>query len=230
VVIAGLSLGYAEVYRGSADRSIQRMAADSVRVSFQSGRLRTLFGAFIFLYAGRMLVYAYLPVFVAHLYRGANPASAIGYVLGSAGVLSLLLSPAFGAAADRLGHWRVLMIGAALETLLWIVPYWTRMLVPFAALVCLTSAVSAAVFSISFNVLSSSAPSSIRGRVMAFAYMPVNVGFSLGPMIGSQLVKIDLFYIFPTACILTAFGLVGLGLARRQPMLADPTGSNPVAT
>ena len=51
---------------------------------------------------------------------------------------------------------------------------------------------------------------------MSFAYLPVNVGYFFGPMLGSQLVKAGLFYIFPAACVLTAIGLLILRLARRQ--------------
>lgn len=228
VVVAALVFGYTESYHGDAKAPVLRMAAESIRVSFQAGRLRTLFVAFLFLYAGWMLVYAYLPVVVTFLYKGTNPASAIGYVLGGGGVVALLISPAFGALADRVGHWRVLMLGAVFETILWLLPFWTRALVPFAAVVCLTSGVASAVFSISFSVLSTSAPPAIRGRVMAFAYLPVNIGFSLGPMLGSQLVKLDLFYVFPTACALTGLGLAMLAAARRQPVLADP--SEPATT
>jgi MFS family permease len=81
--------------------------------------------------------------------------------------------------------------------------------------------VAAAVFSISFNVLSSSSPASIRGRVMSFAYLPVNLGYSFGPMLGSQLVKLDLFYIFPAAFLFTSLGLLVVNMARRRPVPAD---------
>ena len=109
------------------------------------------------------------------------------------------------------------MIGAALETILWLVPFWTRNLISFAIIVCVISGIAAAVFSISFNVLSSSASDNIRGRVMSFAYLPVNVGFSFGPLLASQLVKLDLFDIFPTAFLFTGLGLFVLNIARRQP-------------
>ncbi len=221
LIVLALVVGYQDAYRGSVEAPILRMAADSIRVSFQAGRLRTLFLALLLLYAGWMLVYAYLPVVVTHLYQGNHPATAIGYVLGAGGVLAMLLSPLFGSLADRHGYWRVLMTGAAMETALWLIPFWTRSLVPFAAAACIISGVAAAVFSISFNVLSSSAPTSIRGRVMSFAYLPVNIGYSFGPMVGSQLVKLNLFYIFPAAFVLTGMGLLVLNLARRQPVPAE---------
>lgn len=218
VLVLALLLGYEDTYQGRRQGSILRMAADSIRVSFQAGRLRTLFVALLLLYAGWMLAYAYMPVVITHLYSGDRPATAIGYVLGGGGVLAMVLSPLFGSLADRLGYWRVLMTGAALETGLWLLPFWARTLIPFAVIVCVISGVAAAVFSISFNVLSASAPQSIRGRVMSFAYLPVNIGFSFGPLLGSQLVKLDLFYIFPAAFVLTGLGLLVVNLARRQPM------------
>ena len=218
IVVLSLSLGYFDSYRGESRDSIWRMAGDSIRVSFQAGRLRTLFIAFFLLYAGWMMVYSYLPVVITSLYKGDNPASMIGYILGAGGILAMILSPIVGSMADRFGYWRILMSGAALETVLWLVPFWTRSLVPFAIIACVISGIAAAVFSISFNVLSSSASADIRGRVMSFAYLPVNLGFSFGPLLASQLVKLDLFYIFPAAFLFTGLGLFVLNMARQQPV------------
>ncbi len=53
---------------------------------------------------------------------------------------------------------------------------------------------------------------------MTFAYLPVNIGYSFGPMLGSQLVKLDLFNIFPAAFVLTGLGLLVVNVARKQPM------------
>ena len=218
VVVIALSFGYLDTYRGTDRSSIFQMAAQSIRVSFQAGRLRTLFFAFFLLYAGWMLVYSYLPLVVTSLYQGNNPASAIGYVLGAGGLLAIILAPVLGSLADRHGYWRILMLGAAIETLLWLVPFWIRSLIPFAIVISVIIGLAAAVFSISFVVLSTSAYPEIRGRVMSFAYLPVNIGFSMGPFVGSFLVRYDLFYIFPAAFLLTGLGLLVLDRARRQPM------------
>lgn len=223
IIVAALSVGYRDSYRGLKQNSIFSMALDSVRVTFQTPRLRTLFLALFLLFAGWMLVYSYLPVVVSHLYSGANPASAIGYVVGAGGLVALLLAPLFGSLADRYGYWRILMIGVSLEAILWLVPFWTRDLVPFGILSALLSGLAAAVFSISFNVLSASAAPEIRGRVMSFAYLPVNLGFFFGPLLGSQLIAKDLFYIYPAAFLFTALSLWVLDLARRRPGPAAPT-------
>jgi hypothetical protein len=52
---------------------------------------------------------------------------------------------------------------------------------------------------------------------MSFAYLPVNLGYAFGPMLGGQLVKADLFLIFPTAFVFTGLGLLVVQLARGQP-------------
>ena len=225
IVVVALSIGYRDEYRGARRTSIFSMALDSVRVTFQTPRLRTLFLALFLLFAGWMLVYSYLPVVVSRLYSGGNPASAIGYVLGAGGLVALLLAPAFGSLADRYGYWRVLRIGISLEALLWLVPFWTRSLLPFGIVSAILSGLAAAVFSISFNVLSTSAAPDIRGRVMSFAYLPVNLGFFFGPLLGSQLVARDLFHIFPTAFLFTSLSLWVLNVASRQPGPASPVPS-----
>ncbi len=228
-VVLALTFGYVDSYRGKSQAPLLRMAADSIKVSFQAGRLRTLFVAFFLLYAGWMLVYTYLPVVVTHLYTGSNPASAIGAVLGAGGILAMVLSPIFGSLADRFGHWRLLMMGASVETILWLIPFGTLSLIPFAAVVCVVSGIAAAVFSISFNVLATSAPQTIRGRVMSFAYLPVNLGYSLGPMLGSQIVRLNLFYIFPAAFVFTGLGVIVLNYARRQAPPSDTPARAPQA-
>ena len=50
---------------------------------------------------------------------------------------------------------------------------------------------------------------------MSFAYLPVNVGFMVGPAIGSVVTQLSLFAVFPTAAFITALGVGALGLAAR---------------
>ncbi|MGE5072794.1 MAG: MFS transporter [Anaerolineae bacterium] len=221
IVVIGLALGYSDLYRARQTAPLLRMAAESVRVSFQAGRLRTLFAALFLLYAGWTMVYAYLPLVVGELYAGPNPASTIGLVMGLGGMLALVVGPAFGALADRYGHWRVLFLVASVEAAIWLLAFWARSLVFFAVVSCLIIGMASAVFSISFNVLSSSATASIRGRVMSFAYLPANLGYFLGPSLATQLVKLDLFYIFPAAGLFTVLGVMVLSVAHRQPAPAE---------
>lgn len=79
---------------------------------------------------------------------------------------------------------------------------------------------AAALFSVSFTLLSASATDETRGRVMTFAYLPTNIGFVIGPAIGSVVASIDVFLVFPAAAVLTGLGLVAVIFAWRQPVAA----------
>jgi hypothetical protein len=59
---------------------------------------------------------------------------------------------------------------------------------------------------------------------MTFAYLPVNVGFALGPTLGAIVARTPagLPAIFPLAAIVTAIGIGALAVARRQPLAASP--------
>ena len=88
------------------------MAAESVRIIWRSGRLRALFAALFLLFSGWMLAMTYAPLVVTALYRGDDPGTAVGVVLGAGGLTALVFSPLMGVLADRFGHWRLLFIGA----------------------------------------------------------------------------------------------------------------------
>ena len=80
---------------------------------------------------------------------------------------------------------------------------------------------AAALFSVSFTLLSDSATDATRGRVMTFAYLPANIGFVIGPAVGSVIASVDVFLVFPTAAALTVLGLAAVIFAWRQPLPAE---------
>jgi len=131
----------------------------------------------------------------------------VGIALGASGLVTLFASPAIGAIADRFGHWRVLCIAAVVDGILWLLPWVTRDYWPFVIAFALVSGIGSGVFSLSFNVLASSATDAARARVMTFAYLPLNLGFIVGPGLGAFIVSRDVFAMFPAA---TAFELVGV--------------------
>jgi MFS family permease len=101
----------------------------------------------------------------------------------------------------------VLYIAAVLDGILWLVPWLARDYWPFVIAFALVSGIGSGVFSLSFNVLASSATDAARARVMTFAYLPLNLGFIVGPGLGAFIVSKDVFGIFPAA---TVFGLAGV--------------------
>ncbi len=216
VVILALVFGYRDNFVGTSRSSLLRMATDSVRIIFDSARLRTLFPALFLLFAGWMLAFTYAPLAITTLYRGDDPGTIIGIVLGAGGVLTLFLSPAVGAMADRIGHWRILFVGSALAVALWSLPAFAPNLVVFGILWALLNGIVSSVFALSFSVMSGSATEDVRARVMSFAYLPVNVGGLVGPALGSVVTASSVMNVFPVASVITALGLAGLYFAWRQ--------------
>ena len=158
----------------------------------------------------------YAPLAIQQISPGWNPATIVGIVLGGGGLTAMLVSPVMGALADRHGYWRVLFIGAAVEVLLWPIPALVHGLLPFGIAWALINAVGSGVFALSFILVSQAAEDDVRGRVMAFAYLPTNTGLFLGPAIGSILTQHSVFTVFPAASVLTAVGIALLALAYRR--------------
>lgn len=218
-VIAFMVFGYRDSFRGSAGSGVFRMASESVLLILRSPRLRALFPALFTLFSGWMLAMTYLPLAVTSLYRGDSPGTVVGMVTAAGGLAALVLSPLVGALSDRIGFWRVLLWGAVVEVLLWPLPALAGTVVSFALAWAVLNGVLSAVFSISFAVLSASTPESIRGRVMSFAYLPVNIAFVVGPLLASFVVdRLGVMAVFPLAAILTLIAIALLLHASRKPL------------
>lgn len=217
IAILALSLGYRDTYRPPIEEPVLHMAAQSVTIIARSARLRTLFPALFLLSAGWTLATTYLPLAVTALYHGADRGTAVGTVIGVGGLAALLISPAAGLLADRLGHWRVLIAGAGLSVLLWPLPALAHGLVPFALLWALIAGTIAANFSLGFSVLSTSVGDAIRGRIMSFSFLPTSVALAIGPLIGTVVTAHAITAVFPTAAVLTALGVGMLVVAGKQP-------------
>jgi MFS family permease len=218
IVILGLTFGYRDDYTPKEEGPILRMALDSLHILWRSGRLRALFPALFTLFAGWMLALTYVPLAVRDLYNGPDIGTQVGLVMGAGGLLALVLSPLLGVLADHFGHWRVLFIGAVVAIFLWPLPALVGGLVSFGLTWALINGLVSGVFSISFSVLAQSAASPVRGRVMSFAYLPVNVGATIGPALGSLITHNSVFTVFPAAALLTALSIVLLYLAYRRPI------------
>ncbi|HVD31346.1 MAG TPA: MFS transporter [Methylomirabilota bacterium] len=218
-MVAMLAFGYRDGFvPRPASGSLLRMAGDGILLIVRSPRLRTLFPALFLLFAGWMLGFIFVPLVVADLYTGPDPNTTVGIVLGAGGLGVLILSPLIGAVADRYGKARTLFIGSAVLTGIWIAPFFTRELVPFTVAWTVVNGLAAALFSVSFTMLSESATDATRGRVMTFAFLPANIGFVIGPAVGSVIASVDVFLVFPAAAVLTALGLAAVIFAWRQPL------------
>ena len=216
LIVVLLTRGYRDTYRAQEAGRILHMAWDSLRIIGRSRRLMALFPALFMLFGGWMLAFTYIPLVVGDLYTGNDPGTVIGLVIGASGLTTMILGPILGALADRVGAWRVLFIGGITALVLWPMPLLTSTLIPFAIVWSILNGVVSAVFALSFTVMSASAAPSVRGRVMSFAYMPVNIGFMIGAAVGTRITQTSLFNIFPAAALFTAIGLIALAIAYRQ--------------
>src|SRR5579859_435969 len=217
VIILALSFGYHDSFRGQNRGPLLEMAAESVRLIWGTPRLRALFGALFVLFAGWIMAITFVPVAITALYTGSQPGSAVGLILGAGGVVAFLVSPVLGGLADRFGIWRVLLLGSIVAVLLWPLPALAKDLTTLGILYALVNGVTSGVFAISFTALSASASSEMRGRVMSFAYLPVNLGSMVGPAIGAVVTRSTIFAVFPAAAGMMALGVVMLWVARRTP-------------
>jgi MFS family permease len=215
VVILVLSLSYRDPFRGTNRGPLVPMAVESVRLIWGELSLRALFGALFVLFAGWIMASTYVPIAITSLYQGSQPGSAVGLILGASGVVAFVLSPTLGALADRYGHWRVLILGSLVAVLLWPLPALATNLTTLGATYALVNGVTSGVFAVSFTVLSLKAPAQLRGRVMSFAYLPVNLGSMVGPIAGAAITRQSLFAVFPAAAAIMLVGVVLLVLARR---------------
>jgi MFS family permease len=130
--------------------------------------------------------------------------------------VALFLGPLFGSLGDRYGLWRVLFIGAVLQIFLWPLLAVMPGLTSFGVAYALVNGIGSGVFAISFSVLSNSTTADVRGRVMSFAFLPVNIGVMIGPAIGAIVTRQSVFAAFPTVALLTAIGLALLVFAYRK--------------
>jgi hypothetical protein len=119
-------------------------------------------------------------------------------------------------------EWHVLFIGSIISIVLWPIPGFMRDLTSFTIAWAALNGTVWSIFALSFSVLSSSTTDDTRGRVMSFAFLPVNVGSIIGPAIGSVITQTSLFNVFPVAAVFTAIGVGGLVLAYRQQVISEP--------
>jgi MFS family permease len=217
LVVAGLAFGYRDAFVPSPARPpILRSAFEGLASIWGSPRLRALFPALLVVFSGWMLTFIYVPVVVQRIHGDDGLGTAVGVALGASGLVTLVASPSIGAIADRLGHWRTLYMAAIVQGVLWLLPWVTREYWGFVVAFAIVSGIGSGVFSLSFNVLASSVTDRARARVMTFAYLPLNLGFIVGPGLGALIVGRDPFLIFPAAALFELAGVAMLAYAARR--------------
>ena len=218
LITFAMAFGYRDTFRPKVKSPLLRMAADSVVIVLRSTRLWTLFLALTVLMSGWLMGSTFAPISVVARSTGQSPGSLVGLVIGAGGLAAILISPLIGGLADRLGLWRILIIATLLEVVLWPIPAFTAGLLGFGIAWALLNGVASGTFAISVSALSRSTTTGTRGRVMSFAYLPVNIGSVIGPAIGSLVAGLQVDYVYPMAAVITLVSVVLLMISRRQPV------------
>ena len=214
-VLMALLVGFREAPRPRPQQPLLAYALTSLRLIVRSPALRTLFVAQMVMGIAWMGVNTYLPLRIAALGDGNDPGTLVGIVLAAGGLGTLVASPLLGALADRIGYWRMLFAGIIVLIGLWLLATVADRLLPFMLLWAALSGANAAVSSISFNILSQIVDAEARGRIMVYAYVPLNFGSFIGPLVASLVTGQSLLALFPTAAALSVLGLLFFAHTRR---------------
>ena len=221
-VVLLLTFGYRDAYEAPPSLPPLLVSAlGGAALLWRSPRLRVLFPALLVTFAGWMIVFIYTPLAIDRLHGGSDLATAIGIVLGAGGLVTLVASPGAGALADRLGLERTYFAIGIASGAAWLLPWAARDYGTFLIAWALANGIGSGLFSLSFNLLSRSTSDATRARVMTFAFLPLNLGFVVGPLLGSVVASTDPFAIFPLAAVLELLGLALVAVSLRQPLAAD---------
>jgi MFS transporter, DHA1 family, multidrug resistance protein len=221
LITFAMAFGYRDTYRPRVKSPLLQMAAGSVGIVLRSTRLWTLFLALTILMSGWLMGSTFAPISVMARSSGQSPGSLVGLVIGAGGLAAILIAPLIGGLADRLGLWKVLIFATLVEVILWPIPAVMAGLLGFGIAWALLNGVASGTFAISVSALSRSTTTGTRGRVMSFAYLPVNIGSVIGPAIGSYVAVIQVDYIYPTAAVVTLVGVILLVASHRQPVAIE---------
>ncbi|MGE5139366.1 MAG: MFS transporter [Rudaea sp.] len=149
----------------------------------------------------------FVPNRIVEMLQGADPGATIGLVIGIAGIATLFTTPAWGFAADRFGHRRLLPLVTALTAILYLPLYWAADLVGFTLGLFFLNAAGPAVNSLTFAIIGLETPRERRGAVMSMIYMPLNAAILIAPSL-AILLTTEIRQVFVWSSGLAFFGFI----------------------
>ena len=158
------------------------LAASAVRSAVSDAQVRGLFLIFGVAILGSLMARPYLPILVERLVgTGAGLASAIGLVVGTAGLVGALASPGAGPLGDRLGLRRVLvgtlLIGGISVAVMPAAPS----VVTLTAVAVAFGATNAGVQAMVFALVAVETPPERRSATLNLVLLPLYVAGIIGP-------------------------------------------------
>jgi MFS family permease len=214
-----------------AGRSLD-LAASAVRSVVTDPQVRRLFVIFGVAILGSLMTRPYLPILVQRLVgTGPGLASAIGLVVGTAGIVGALASPGAGPLGDRLGLRRVL-VGTLLVGGISVAPMpLAPGLATLAALAVVYAAANAGVQAMVFALLAVETPPERRSATLNLVLLPLYVAGIIGPSVAAGFAATaGVPAIYPAAgVVMVVSALVLAGLLRRQAGRGTARPSGPLS-
>ncbi|MCL6648598.1 MAG: MFS transporter [Chloroflexi bacterium] len=223
-------LGIRDPARPHRPQSVRQHLSLTLRQAVQLPTMRWTFLTMFLLLIGYTAVQPYIPVLLAQHYTGETLARMIGLVLGSAGLMTVVVTPLLGYLGDRYGHERFAAAGLAALLVLHLLLFLTSGPLALLSLLLLRNLPGTSTMSPLNATLAIHAPPENRTALISLAPFPRNTGMFLGPVLAALVASYDLRWLFLFAAAWFAAALLAcLALQRSLRQPAAPTRGEPAA-
>src|SRR5579859_249091 len=186
-------------------------AVQAVRLTLTTPITLAVFGVFGIVYFAYSMANPFLPLLVVRLHGTAGD---IGLIFGATAVVGALLSPAAGAAGDRIGFKVVLIAAGALAAASLAELAWAPNFLWLAVGSTVLGAAAATAISMVFSLLATAVPEERRATTLNLVLLPIYIASIIGGVIGAVLVRESLNLVLITSA---AVSLAAALLTTRLP-------------
>jgi DHA1 family multidrug resistance protein-like MFS transporter len=217
VTISGavLIFGMRDPHRVRRSESLGAHLKLTFRQAVRLPAMRWTFLTMFLMLVGMTAVQPYIPVFLGQYYEGDTLARMIGFVLGSAGITTVIVTPLIGYLGDRHGHDRFALLGLGALVGVHLLLFTVSGPLALVTLLLLRNVPASSTMSPLNATLAIHAPADNRAALISLAPFPRNTGMFLGPVLAAVVASYDLRLLFLVAAVLFGAALMaGLALDR----------------
>ncbi|MBX3030875.1 MAG: MFS transporter [Chloroflexi bacterium] len=224
VAVAALVLWYHE--RADRRRTTERvmtLVRRSLTAVIRTPLARTVFLTYFLLLMGQRVVAPFLALFVEHINGPLLLGSTVGIVAGVYGLAAAVGAPIAGAAADRRGFGRVLLVAIGITAVTSGLAALTEELLPFMVDYAILGIGFATAGSMLFAMLATGLPDTIRSSVLNLSLVPMYLSGIVGSLLAVRILEdasgdLRVLWLVSAVCIalalVPAWSLRGIGRAR----------------
>lgn len=206
-----LLLFYHEAFKPQPTPRIFTMLKNSLRAVTHTPIVMRYFIFSFIATCGYFFSYPFLSTRVIQLASGADVGATIGLVFGIAGIATLIMTPLWGALADKYGHARLLPVVTFLSGVAYIPLFFATTIPQFTFFYFVLAAFSPAINSLTFATIGVVTPPERRNAVMSMLYMPLNAAIVIAPTAASLLTtSVQQVFVYSAALVFGAYAwLIG---------------------